>query len=269
MIIDIHTHVGRTSDFNLPKKVLLDSINRYSIDFVLISNIAGSEVDQKQRIYDEQQQIDQVWLNEKTIEFASLHADKMKVLLWCKPLTQGYTPAFEKLYKKHRKMICGLKIHPYYSKMKMNDRRMEGYIQMAEMHKLPILVHTAQDEYSDPQAVYEMALKYPKVKFILGHMELGSGHERVVELMKKAPNLYADTAWVNAHDIYYIIQEIGSDRIMFGTDNPVNGVDTYNDGMIQTYFKELKEHLNEDDYANLMYKNAIRIFGLKELEELL
>ncbi len=57
--------------------------------------------------------------------------------------------------------------------------------------------------------------------------------------------------------------------MLFGTDNPIDGPDTLlhnktgDRSLYQEYFYELREQLSEDDYHNLMYKNAQRIFRIK------
>ena len=48
MIIDSHAHIGEMLNFKLPETVLLDSMERYAIDFCLVSNVESSEVDHEQ-----------------------------------------------------------------------------------------------------------------------------------------------------------------------------------------------------------------------------
>ena len=57
--------------------------------------------------------------------------------------------------------------------------------------------------------------------------------------------------------------------MLFGTDNPIDGPDTLlhnktgDRSLYQEYFIELRGLLDADDYENLMYKNAQRIFQIK------
>ena len=56
---------------------------------------------------------------------------------------------------------------------------------------------------------------------------------------------------------------------MFGSDSPIDGVDTYafngygEESLYQKYFNGLEEVIGKDAYADLMYKNAMRIFEIK------
>ena len=46
MIIDTHAHIGKMLIFDMPEEDLLYSIEKYGIDFSLVSNIEGSEFDE-------------------------------------------------------------------------------------------------------------------------------------------------------------------------------------------------------------------------------
>lgn len=64
------------------------------------------------------------------------------------------------------------------------------------------------------------------------------------------------------------INKIGSERLFFGTDLPIDGVDTYRcnpkgeRSMYQDYFEKLPELISQNDYENLMWKNAERFSKL-------
>ena len=49
MIIDCHTHIGKILTFDMPETMLLDSMDKYHIDFALVSNIEGAEFDEETR----------------------------------------------------------------------------------------------------------------------------------------------------------------------------------------------------------------------------
>ena len=58
------------------------------------------------------------------------------------------------------------------------------------------------------------------------HLGLGTDHELAIKLISKLPNLYGDTTWVNAKDTLKAIKVCGVDKIMFGSDNPIDGLET-------------------------------------------
>ena len=120
-----------------------------------------------------------------------------------------------------------------------------------------------------PIHVYNMAKKYPNVKFIMVHMGLGTDNKEAVELMAKADNLYADTTWVPVSTTMEVIRRYGSERVVFGTDSPIDGIDTYyynrtgEPSLYREYFNELEEKIGKEAYADLMYRNAMRIFKIQ------
>ena len=45
MIIDSHVHIGNMLGFNMPEEMVLKSMEKYNIDFSLVSNIDSAEFD--------------------------------------------------------------------------------------------------------------------------------------------------------------------------------------------------------------------------------
>ena len=101
------------------------------------------------------------------------------------------------------------------------------------------------------------------------HMDLGSDNSQAIELLGKLPNLYGDTTWVPVESTLKAINKWGSEKILFGSDNPIDGKDTYlndkfgNRSLYQQYFNEFKTMVSKQAYDNIMYKNAERLFGYR------
>lgn len=271
MIIDSHVHIGNSIGFIMPEEAVLASMERYHIDYSLVSNSDSIEYDQQLNLLPPGLQVSQVESLKRTLRLAALYPNKIGVLPWIKPATEELDEEFIRLVEDNIRLIRGIKVHPFFSNIDFDDPRLEPYYQFAERHHLPVLTHTATESVDDPIKVYHMAVKYPKVIFILGHMGLGSDNQAAIDLMEEADNLYADTTWVPLKSTLQIIRRFGSKRILFGSDNPIDGVDTYltdnegNRSLYQQYFHELKEMIDEDAYNDLMYRNAIRIFHLEDL----
>ena len=113
-----------------------------------------------------------------------------------------------------------------------------------------------------------MAKKYPGTKFVMVHMGLGTDNNEAIELISKLPNLYGDTTWVPVHSTLKFINTVGIDKILFGSDNPIDGPDTYfcnrngERSLYQQYFNEFKEMISNEDYDKIMYKNAMSVFNI-------
>ena len=65
-----------------------------------------------------------------------------------------------------------------------------------------------------------------------------------------------------------LVERFGSGKILFGSDNSVDGPDTYlhnrtgDRSLYQQYFHDLGAMIGRWDYENIMYRNAARLFGI-------
>lgn len=256
MIIDMHCHTGIFEKKNLTK-MFINSMKKYNIDFALFSNVEAVEYTDKQVLLENQK--DSISINKKSIYLCKKYPN-IGTLLWLKPATEKVDEKLKKFIIKNRQYIYGLKFHPFYSNLRFDDPKYEPYIELAKEFSLPILIHTAVEDSSKALAVYNMAKKYPDVNFIMAHLELITDNLEAIKYIKELPNLYGDTAWVSPEKVVYAIKECGPDKIMFGTDNPIDGVDTYL--KYQAFFNDIKEHLKFNEYENLMFNNAKRVFKI-------
>ena len=110
----------------------------------------------------------------------------------------------------------------------------------------------------------------PDVDFVMVHMGLGTDNKEAVELIGKLPNLYGDTTWVPVETTLEVIKRYGSKKLMFGSDMPIDGVDTYacnpkgERSLYQDYFHVLPEKISKEAYEDLMWRNAAEVFGIWE-----
>jgi predicted TIM-barrel fold metal-dependent hydrolase len=101
------------------------------------------------------------------------------------------------------------------------------------------------------------------------HMDLGTDNRDALEYLGMLPNLYGDTTWVPVKTTVEAIRRYGSKKMLFGTDNPIDGNDTLltnktgDRSIYQEYFNELRDMITPDEYDDLMYRNAQKLFGIK------
>ena len=269
-MIDTHVHVGgEEAGFKMNEEMVLKSMEKYNIGISIVTNADSAEYgDGVTRVPKEMRKSQEETLT-RIIKFCRQNPGKIYGGFWCKPNHEILTDEIDKMITENRDVIVALKVHPTLSKLPFTDEKMHPYMELALKHNLPVMVHTADDEVANPQLVYEMACRYPKLIFIMAHMGLGTDNKLAVELMEKAPNLYADTTWVPVETTLEVIRRYGSERVMFGSDNPIDGLDTYSCNpqgvpcIYREYFGSLKNKINQEDYENLMEKTARKIFGIK------
>ncbi len=268
-MIDTHVHVGgETAGFVMNEEMVLQSMEKYKIDISIVSNGDSVEYGEDFIKLPEEMQISQEETLARVIKFCRKNPGKIYGGFWCKPNHEVLTETIDKMIADNRDVIVALKVHPTLSNLSFSDEKMHPYLKLAQKYDLPVIVHTANDKVASPMRVYEMACHYPKIKFIMAHMGLGTDNKLAVELMEKATNLYADTTWVPVETTLEVIRKFGSERVMFGSDNPIDGVDTYfcnpwgEPSVYRQYFGSLKEMISLEDYENLMDKTARKVFGI-------
>lgn len=270
MIIDTHAHIGDQFMFSMTEGMVLEAIENYNIDYVLVSNGDAIEVDCDQKLIPAQKQISQEDNLKRVLVFARENEDKIGVAVWVKPLTETVTEELEKLIVENRDIIYALKLHPFHSKISPMDEKVKPFLELAKKYKLPVVSHTGGCEEASVVHLYEAAKAYPEIPFVMVHMGLGTDNKEALEILGKADNLYGDTAWVPIETTIEAIRRYGSKKMMFGSDMPIDGADTYacnikgERSLYQDYFHVLREKITEEEYKDLMYRNAIEVFGFKK-----
>lgn len=262
MIIDSHVHIGCFGRYDMKPEYVIDSMRRYGINYSLVSPLTGVEFGPDHTPLPDDWAYDQISANEEAIAFARNNDGSIGILVWCRPFNEGFNDRFAAMVDNGGKYVKGLKFHPYYSKLPINAPQTEPYLAFAAERGLPVLVHSANDEYSQPRFVYEAAKAHPEITFIMAHVGLMTDNNEAIELIGSLPNLYGDTAWVKPESGLRLIQKYGAHKLLFGTDNPIDGSDTYAHPFYKTYFGDFRQWISPDDYELLMHGNAERIFDI-------
>ena len=269
MIIDTHVHIGKLLTFNMPEENVLYSMEKYGIDFSLVSSVEAAENSHSGRKIPRIFQKSQNRVLEKNLKFARENSDKIGLLPWLKIRQELPDERFVKMIKENRDIIYGLKLHPFHSRTAPDDEKLEPIYRLAKEYNLPIVSHTGGCDEANSQRLYNAAKKHPEINFVMVHMDLGTDNEQAIRLLGELPNLYGDTTWVPVKSTIKAIEKWGSEKILFGSDNPIDGKDTYltngygQRSLYQEYFNEFKSAVSKSDYENVMYKNAQRLFGIR------
>lgn len=271
MIIDTHVHIGGEAvGFHMNEGIVMEAIERFGIDFAIVSNADAGEIDHQQVLLPEHLQVSQEDALSETIQFAREYPDKIGVAAWVKPLTQGMTKEFEKMICDNKDIIYAIKLHPFHSNISPVDSRVLPYIELAQKLNIPVVSHTGGCENARPEYLYQAARLFPDVSFVMVHMGLGTDNKEALELLGKADNLYGDTTWVPMSTTITAIKTYGSKRMLFGSDMPIDGVNTYlhnrwgERSLYQDYFHVLPDLISPQCYEDLMYRNAMHVFKIKK-----
>lgn len=260
MIIDSHMHFGKILYFDLGKEKVLESLNKYNIDIGLVSSILGAEFDQDHNVLPSHLNADQRIVIKETVDFVKEHPGRLRGMFWIKPHTQGFTDEIGQLLIENRDYICALKVHPFYSNLAIDDPKYEPFFNFAEEADMPVAIHSSCDDKSNPKQVYKIAKKYPRVNFINVHMGLLTDNSEAIEYCSRLDNLYCDTSWVTFENVIKAVRKCGSEKILFGTDAPIDGVTTYD--WYEKHLKSMGEYLKPHEVENVLYKNSKSLFKI-------
>ena len=275
MIIDSHVHIGGSNvGFNMTKDMVSCMIDKYDIRFALISNADAAEMDHEQRLLPVSCQTTQEEALEDLLKYVKQQPNRMGACVWVKPTLQGVTSKLETLIKENRSLIYAIKLHPFHSNVSPIDPKVIPYLKLAQKYELPVVSHTGGCEAADAYHLYEAAKRFPTIPFVMVHMGLGTDNKKALELLGRLENLYGDTTWVPMTTTIEAVERYGSKKILFGSDAPIDGIDTYlcnkegERSIYQDYFHILPQIISKTAYEDLMYKNACSLFKLpKELVE--
>jgi predicted TIM-barrel fold metal-dependent hydrolase len=263
MIIDIHGHIGNinqapfwAADESRLETCCVDA----NVDLLCVSS-------SKSLMYDAQE-------GNAELDIALSNSDKLLGYVVVNPIFPESIADLQLL--KSNPKFKGVKIHPDYHGFDMASPQMISFLdRVAEQVDL-MLFHVScmpGTGFADAMRVAQFAARHPKTNFILAHMAgvFQNGHypyfpnlqgcENVAVL--KLDNVYIDTA----HYLMYVypgvmakmVEIVGSDHIVFGTDVPLQG------SMQMRFAIETIEALDIPQAAKdkILYSNAQKILRLK------
>lgn len=269
MLIDTHVHIGTMIGFDMKREDVLYAMERYGVDFSLVSDIEGAERDHDGKRIPASLQKPQNTILRDTIAFAREYPDRIGAVPWLKIGSELPDDEFRTLIRDNRELIYALKFHPFHSRRAPDDPEIGPVYRLAAEYDLPIVSHTGGCEEARSVHLYNAAKAHPELSFVMVHMDLGTDNREAEELLGLLPNIYGDTTWVSVDSTLRAVRRWGSEKILFGSDNPVDGKDTYlcnrsgDRSLYQQYFHEFRDLVSADDYANIMYRNAARLFHIK------
>jgi predicted TIM-barrel fold metal-dependent hydrolase len=171
--------------------------------------------------------------------------------------------------------IKGLKLYPGYEPFYPNDPKLTPAYLLAEEFDVPVMIHTGDTyaptgkvKFAHPLHVDEVAVDFPRVKFLICH--LGNPWFRdCMEVVYKNDNVYTDISgltlgqFTDRFEAYMrqqlkemILWGVNPNKVLYGTDWPLASMESYLD-----FMEELK--LPPRDKDLMLFENAIALFKLE------
>jgi predicted TIM-barrel fold metal-dependent hydrolase len=207
------------------------------------------------------------WTDNDLVEIVAEATPWLTPLVWVRP--GGPDP--EDVGRRLAAGAAGLKLHPAYDGYPADTPGLDPYLQVAAGHRVPVTVHSAPGP-ADPDLIARLASRFPSVRFVFYHTYLGppEGRRRAAKHARDLPNVFLETSWCRSAETERLIDEIGPDRVIFGSDAATDGPDhfvrrppniemteNYNTGLLR-----LAQRLAPDVFRKLVSANARSLFRL-------
>ena len=159
--------------------------------------------------------------------------------------------------------IRHIKVHPHGHNYPVTGENYRPAWEWGSAHGSVVLAHTTLGHSTcSPSMFAELAQNYPDVTFLIGHSGNDrDGYKESVEAALKHENLYLETCgWcaTSLGALEYMVEKIGADRILFGTDFVWIGA-PFQLGAIAY------ANISDEDKRKIFGLNAMRLFGLSAM----
>jgi predicted TIM-barrel fold metal-dependent hydrolase len=114
--------------------------------------------------------------------------------------------------------------------------------------------HTGTPAFSTPTQLAELALRYPKVNFIMGHMGSTDFKMEATAAATQADNIYLDTSWILPELVTRAVETVGAERVLFSSDSPLSTLS------IELGCRRAAK-LSDEERAQVMGGNMLRLLG--------
>ena len=133
--------------------------------------------------------------------------------------------------------------------------------EIAKTGKL-LAFHIGPDAYerTHPLRAQKIAKLFPELRILMVHMGMTDWDMNcaVVEVAEACPNMVLIGSATDAKAVMYAIEQLGADRVCFGTDAPFR-----RPHVVRAWYEALLEdELTEDEIRLVMGGNIVRLFGL-------
>lgn len=194
--------------------------------------------------------------NKPSLEAVRRYPDRLRAYCAVNPNYPEHLQADIAAFASHRDIFVGFKFLSDYHSIPLSDPRNLPAWEYANEHELLVLAHTwGSSTLNGPAMARQMAERYPRVKFLLGHSCHGEW-DAVVQLARDFPNIFLELTAVldDRGALEKFCREAGSDRLLFGTDLP--WLDPHH-GMGAL----LSADISDEDRHNIFHRNAERLLA--------
>lgn len=131
---------------------------------------------------------------------------------------KGAADELERCFKNGFK---GVKLHPTICGFPLSSKRLaDPLFEVVQAYDRVVIVHGSADLYNCPTEFDRMARRFPKVPLIMAHSGYFWEWEQAIEVALENDNLYLETSRIPGFETSKIMEKLGGDKVIWGTDGP-------------------------------------------------
>jgi len=246
VVFDVCSYLGKFGSF-WPLKVttaeeLIELMDKFGIDKAAICSLNSI-------LYDHAEG------NEEVFQATKRYPNRLVGIATLYPHYQGSLSEFKKCIYKYG--MKGLELLPHYHNYELNDGTIDPFIEEAIKIKVPVLIPLSLSmNWNFPRvkvsAISKLIDTYPEATYVIGKFSYEI--EEVLRIMKKHDNVLVETSGLELmNGIERLAEEIGADRILFGSGMPIQEV-----GPALAKIREAE--INEEEKELILEGNATKLF---------
>lgn len=255
-VYDVHVHVGDSAALYVAGSgnITLEKMDQNHVDGAAISPIPGFE--------DPNGKEDARHINTVIAQMLKQHPDRYVVGLGVAEPNHGKAAMEEVEHALGELKLDGIMFHNDFNGVEVDAPVMfDIFRKISEFKRAKVMVHTAfHSDLEPPFMIGRLAEKFPDMKIVIGHplMTLNQSHA-LIQLLKWYPSLYIDTCYTFHHSyiLEQLVEAIGSDRMIFGSDNPYYGSMCLDKVLVET------AKISQQDKDNIFCHTFEKFFDLK------
>jgi predicted TIM-barrel fold metal-dependent hydrolase len=194
--------------------------------------------------------------NRLGVEAVRQYPDRLRAYCSVNPNYPEQLRADMETFEAYSDVYVGFKFLSDYHGLPLTDKAYQPAWEYANERELLILAHTWGESKMDGAAVVrEVADRYPRVKFLLGHSCHGEW-DAAVQLARDFPNIYLELTAVfdDRGALEKFVRGAGSERMLFGTDLP--WFDPHH-----AIGALLSADISDEDRHNICHRNAEKLLA--------
>lgn len=204
-ICDFHVHVGQFKGLYFSPAEIVKKLKKLGISRWAVSSTSTCDRD-----------FNFEKVKQEILEMMALAPEQTLPVLWISP---EMLEASKDLKKYDILPFVAFKIHGISHKWDPKGKSLRRVFHIARERNIPLLIHTGGSPDTESGVYAVVCSQFPDVIVILAH---GRPVNQAITVMKRCQNTRVDTAFMPIEDIKQIVASGLSDRILFGTDFPID-----------------------------------------------